>query len=553
MPRNATPLDALAESWLETLLALTPELHVELGRPGREGEYSDLSPDGHAARAEAMRETLRHVERTEVHDEEDEVTRAELQRTLGLALARHEAGEWRRDLDTMDSPVSAVRDVFDLMPTDTADDWAAVAVRLANVPAALAGYVASLRSGMEHRQTPAVRQVHAVAGQAERLAGDASFFTTLVARADVPGPLLHDLERGVAAARAAYASVQTFLRAELAPVARAEDGFGRERYALASEQFIGVAVDLDETYEWGLDELSRITAEQEVVAAQIVPGGTLSAAVASLDSDPGRSLHGTEALRAWMQERSDHALDALGGTHFDVPPLLRRLECCIAPTQEGGIDYPPPSEDFSRPGRMWWSVPEGVEQFTTWQELSTVYHEGVPGHHLQLGTAMLETDRLNAWRRLSWNSGHGEGWALYAERLMADLGFLDDPGDRFGMLDAQRIRAARVVIDIGVHLGKPHPDGDGTWTGDRAFEFLARHWTAPEPYVRHEVLRYLGWAGQAPSYKVGQRLWEQLRDDWSRAHGSDLREFHRQALGHGSIGMGTLRDVLLRGTDSAPR
>ena len=96
---------------------------------------------------------------------------------------------------------------------------------------------------------------------------------------------------------------------------------------------------------------------------------------------------------------------------------------------------------------MWWSVPEGQDTFHTWQELTTVHHEGVPGHHLQLGSALVQED-LNLWRRaVTWNSGHGEGWALYAEQLMAELGYMDDPGFRMGMLDAQRLRAARVVVD----------------------------------------------------------------------------------------------------------
>ena len=107
---------------------------------------------------------------------------------------------------------------------------------------------------------------------------------------------------------------------------------------------------------------------------------------------------------------------------------------------------------------MWWSVPEGVTEFDTWRELTTVYHEGVPGHHLQIAQTVYRAELLNRWRRLaSWISGHGEGWALYAERLMADLGYLDDPADCLGMLDGQSMRAARVVLDIGVHCGFPAP------------------------------------------------------------------------------------------------
>jgi uncharacterized protein (DUF885 family) len=198
-----------------------------------------------------------------------------------------------------------------------------------------------------------------------------------------------------------------------------------------------------------------------------------------------------------MQATSDRAVAELGETHFDIPEEIRRLECMIAPTNEGGIYYTGPTDDFSRPGRMWWSVPEGVDSFDTWRELTTVYHEGVPGHHLQIAQAVYNRAELNSWRRLlAGSSGHAEGWALYAERLMEQLGYLDDPADRLGMLDGQRMRAARVVLDIGVHLGKPRLDGEGTWDADYALEFMRRNVNMSDEFIQFEVNRYLGWPGR---------------------------------------------------------
>lgn len=544
-PRTWTPMDDLAEQWLETMLDLTPELHVQLGRPGRESDYSDRSPDGIAALADAARGALARARTVEPEDETDRITQAELIRTLELEVEQVEAGFWQRDLNVIASPAQDLRDIFDLMPTATADDWEHVARRMAAVPTAMRGYLDSLRIGIASGNTPAVRQVREVAAQARKQTGTDSFFAALAARADVPASLQADLASGARAASEAYGLLVDFLEHDLAPHAREADAVGREMYALASRRFVGAEIDLDETYEWGIEELARMVDEQERIAGEVLPGAGVAEAIAHLDADPSRKLHGTDALQAWMQETSDRAVAELGRTHFDIPEPMRRLECMIAPTQEGGIYYTGPSEDFERPGRMWWSVPEGITEFDTWRELTTVYHEGVPGHHLQLGLATWNSAELNGWRRLSWNSGHGEGWALYAERLMADLGHLDDPADRLGMLDGQRMRAARVVVDIGVHLGKPRPDGTGTWTGDDAFGFMAQHVNMNDSFVRFEVNRYLGWAGQAPSYKVGQRLWEQLRDEWVAVHGPDLKEFHRRALAVGSIGLGTLRETLL--------
>jgi uncharacterized protein (DUF885 family) len=549
--RTPTALDQLSDEWLETMLELEPEWHVELGRPGREGEYADYSPDGHRARADATRAMLARVEAATPVDAVDGVTQLELKRVLGLDVEQHDAGFWRTDLNVVDTPVQNIRGIFDLMPTDSADDWDVVARRLRNVTGALESFTASLQAGIEAGDTPAIRQVHEVADQASKYTQPDGFFAELAQRgvaSGLPSSLVADLEAGAEAAARAYSGLVRFLREDLAPHARQRDAVGRDVYALASRGFVGAEIDLDETYEWGLDELGRMVAEQESIAREIVPGGTVEDAVAHLDADPERVVHGTDALRAWMQENSDRAVEELGRTHFDIPEEMRRLECHIAPTQEGGIYYTPPSDDFERAGRMWWSVPEGITEFGTWRELTTVFHEGVPGHHLQIGYAVWNRAELNAWRRgANWNSGHGEGWALYAERLMADLGYLDDPADRFGMLDGQRMRAARVVLDIGVHLEKQLPDGSGPWTGDAAFGFMARHVNMNEPFVRFEVNRYLGWAGQAPSYKVGQRLWEQLRDDARVAAGPawDAKEFHRRALALGSIGHGTLRAAML--------
>ena len=545
--RTPTPIDALAEEWLDTLLDLEPEMHIHLGRPGRESDYTDRSPEGAAKAAQAAADMLARVRPATPEDAIDRVTQLDMIRTLELDVETHEAGFWQRDLNVIASAGQDMRDIFDLMPTETQEDWSHIAKRLHNLPDAMNGYLEALRAGIEADNVPAIRQIREVVTQAEKLVADTGFFFQLATRAggSVSDGLQSDLVSGALESSKAYADLIAFLTNDLAPHAPEADGVGREHYALASRGFVGAVIDLDETYEWGIEELARMASEQEAIAREIKPGATVAEAIEFLDGDASRKLHGTDALRAWMQETSDKAVADLGRTHFDIPDEMRRLECMIAPTQEGGIYYTPPSDDFSRAGRMWWSVPEGVTEFDTWRELTTVYHEGVPGHHLQCGLATYNSAELNGWRRMNWNSGHGEGWALYAERLMADLGYLDDPGDRFGMLDGQRMRAARVVVDIGVHLGKPKPDGSGTWTGDDAFPFLSQHVNMNEPFIRFEANRYLGWPGQAPSYKVGQRIWEQLRDDYVAANGPDLKKFHRRALAVGSVGLDTLKTALL--------
>ncbi|RJU01646.1 DUF885 domain-containing protein [Arthrobacter frigidicola] len=553
--RQPTAIDAVAETYTATLTRLDPGFATVLGVPGRETEFRDYSPAGIEAFAEAARSALADLSGLEPVDDVDAVTLDAMRERLGLELEIHETGANLSELNNLESPAQNVRAIFDLMPTATEEHWAHIAGRLSNVPAALSGYITSLRRGRELGLVAASRQIGIVIEQVTRYAEDGGFFDSFAAGAatddgPVTGPLAAELRSGAEAARLAYRGLAAFLQEELLPGAPTKDAVGRERYALMSRLFLGSAVDLEETYQWGVEELDRIIAEQEAVASEIRPGASIEEAIAVLDADPARQLHGTDALREWMQELSDGAVQALAGVHFDIPDIMRTLECRIAPTHEGGIYYTGPSDDFSRPGRMWWSVPEGEDSFTTWKETTTVYHEGVPGHHLQVATAVYQRRLLNAWRRNAvWVSGQGEGWALYAERLMQELGFLNDPGDRLGMLDAQRMRAARVVFDIGVHLELEVPQrwGSGTWTPEKGYEFLRSNIAISEGQLNFEFNRYLGWPGQAPSYKVGQRLWEQIRDEVREREGAafDLRAFHTRALNLGSVGLDTLRRALL--------
>ncbi|MDQ2836641.1 MAG: DUF885 domain-containing protein [Actinomycetota bacterium] len=554
-PRAATAVDALADSYLSAAATLDPLMATNIGLKGYDDRLPDLSPDGLQAVDDLNRRTEADLDRVSPVDDNDKVTIAALRERLSVAIEVHASGAPLSELNIIASPVQSLRDAFDLMATDTPEDWGVVATRLAAMPAALDGYLTSLRLAAERGDVSPRRQVAACISQCDANLGADGFFTGFVGSAkagteELPDSLRADLDRGAHAAQAGYQKLRDYLADELLAQAPDRDAIGRDRYAPFSRQFVGATVDLDEAYAWGQAELARITGLMRDTADEIKSGASVAEAIEILDADPGRRLAGTDALQAWMQEQADAAVTALADTHFDIPEPVRRLECKIAPTNTGVIYYTGPSEDFSRPGRMWWSVPEGVTEFSTWRELTTVYHEGVPGHHLQIAQTVYRRELLNNWRRLaSWTSGHGEGWALYAEWLMADLGFMDDPGNRLGLLDGQSLRAARVVIDIGVHCGfeAPAEVGGGPWTYEKAWQLLDSHANMGEAFLRYELDRYLGWPGQAPSYKLGERLWLQIRDE-SRARAGDsfdLKAFHRRALDIGSVGLDVLRAAVL--------
>ncbi|WP_210605118.1 DUF885 domain-containing protein [Brevibacterium oceani] len=552
--RTPSAVDAVAEDYVDRSLALSPSLALYLGLDGAKG-FDDFSPAGLAASNDLTVETLAkldEVERTSELDEVDRVTIDAMRDRLGVDRDHFEAGNRHASLNVIASPLQDIRDAFDLMPTASTEDWEQIATTLAAVPASVAGYRESLGLAAEQGRVSARIQVEKVIEQARALARPGSNFDALVAgAAAVPETLQSTLNTGAEAARASFDELADFLGETLLPQAPENEACGRDAYALHSRDFLGAEVDFDETYAWGLEELARIDAEQREVAEKIAPGAGLFEVMEMLNQDPERTLHGSEALRDWMQRVADEAITELGKSHFDIPEPVRTIECMIAPSATGGIYYTGPTDDFSRPGRMWWSVPEGVTEFATWQEKTTVYHEGVPGHHLQVGQATYVSDTLNRWRRLMcWVSGHGEGWALYAEKLMADLGFLDEPGDYLGMLDSQRLRAARVVLDIGFHLGLEAPTslGGGIWNREKAWQFLTDNVAMDRSFLAFELDRYLGWPGQAPSYKIGQRLWEQFRDEAAAEAGADfdLKAFHTKALGLGSVGLDVLGRAMRR-------
>jgi uncharacterized protein (DUF885 family) len=548
------PVDALCDAFVEEYAALDPIAATEAGLPGHEHELTDFSPDGFAARDALLRRTHTAVRDAQPIDERERTAQDAFLERIGLMIEQHDAHVPQSQVSVIVSGLHDVRATFDLMDTSSEQGWSDISSRLAAVPATLDGLKTTLSSEADNGHVSAARQMVEVAKQIKSWTGqtgtEGNVFDKLIGQCSIDG-LGGDLRERAAGATRAFSEFGDFLERDLAPRGAPKEAVGRDRYQLGSRYFLGATVDLEETYLWGFEEMKRLTDAMEETAQRIVPGGSVDDAVAALDADPARSFSTKEAFRDWMQELADRALNELADVHFDIPEQIRRIECCIAPTTDGGVYYTGPSEDFSRPGRMWWSVPEEMTTFSTWREVTTVFHEGVPGHHLQVAQTKLRSELLNRWlRQMCWVSGSGEGWALYSERLMDELGYLDDPGDKMGMLDMQSFRAGRVIVDIGMHLEleipKDNPFGfhpGERWTPELGYEFMRTHSRMDDAMLRFEINRYLGWPGQAPSYKVGERLWLEAREDAKQRHGS---AFHTAALNLGSIGLDPLTAALAR-------
>ncbi|KUL37348.1 hypothetical protein ADL22_22025 [Streptomyces sp. NRRL F-4489] len=546
-----TALDDLAASYSGEFARLDPCQAAMMGIAGEEAALTDYGPGGWAARAGLARRTLAALAGVPVDGERDRIAARVLRERLEVELALDGAGIPDADVNVVDGPLQRLRQAVELLDQGERTRWPDVTARLRGIPAALAGHRESLAAARREGRVAARRQIAGTAGQC---AETARYFGELAGRCPDGAPR-REAERAARDAGAALTAFAAFLTGELLPYAPERDAVGRDRYALEVRRHLGAELDLAETYAWGWEELARIEREMAQLAGEILPGEPLPAVFAALDADPAHQVRGAEAFRRHLQELADRAVDELDGTHFDIPPALRRIECRIPPTGAGGIYYLAPTEDLSRPGQVWWTVPGPDAVIPTWTVPATMYHEGVPGHHLQLGGTVLNP-ALTRFQRVAseLHVGHAEGWGLYAERLMAELGYFRHPAHRLGALaSGQQLRAARVVLDIGLHLELEIPRGTGfhegeRWTRELGREFLGSRVPEGGAYLDFEIDRYLGLPGQALAYKVGERVWLEGRRAQRRAKGAafDPKAFHRDALALGPMGLDLLAAELAR-------
>ncbi len=549
----------VADAYVDALIELDPITGTFLGVPESSRRLPDFSPAGQAANADLIRTTLRELDAAEQRPGADSDAERRcgrlLRERLTAELAVHEAEEGLRAVSNLSSPAHSITEVFTLTPTATDEDWAAVVERLRAVPAAYEGYRASLALGLERKLYGGPRATATFIEQLTEWGGQGQgegFFADFVA----PGPasLRAELDEAARLATASVLALRDWVRDVYAPgIEGAPDPVGRERYARWSRLYNGTDLDLDEAYAYGWAEYHRLLAEMKTEAEKVLPGSGPWEALAHLDVH-GKHIEGVDEVREWLQGLMDEAIEALDGTHFDLAERVRKVESRIAPPGGAAAPYyTSPSEDFTRPGRTWLPT-MGETRFPVYDLVSTWYHEGVPGHHLQLAQWTHVADSLSRYQAsVGMVSANAEGWALYAERLMDELGFLPDPERRLGYLDAQMMRACRVIVDIGMHLeleipaDSPFHPGE-RWTPGLAQEFFGNHSGRPADFVESELTRYLSMPGQAIGYKLGERAWLLGRENARAAHGDafDLKTWHMAALSQGSLGLDDLVDELSR-------
>ncbi len=544
----------LSDQIVDDLVEMSPMLAVNLGIRNDRSEWDDLSPEGLDAFDERRAGYREAIDRLPPPvDRWDRLAREVAVEMIDEQRDEHARGEDLRDLNSIASPFQLLRETLDLMSLDTSEDQDLVIRRIGSLDKFYQGLRASLEEGRRRGLTVARRQVESVIDQTEKLANEEGF-QSLARRLPEDCAERDRFAAAVASAKSAATEFGDYLRTTYLGASRDEDGVGEERYVIAARGFLGCEIDPAEAYQWGWEEVSALTARARSLADQISPGSSPAEVVEMLRSDPDHAAASHEEFVQVMQERQEAALTALEGVHFDVPSEIRAITINLAPPGTSlGAFYQAPSEDFSRPGGIWYSLPDDPH-VPLYEDVSVAYHEGFPGHHLQIGTQMLMGDRLSrVHRSVMWYSGSGEGWALYAERLMDELGYFERPEYVLGMVVSHLLRACRVVIDIGCHVGYPVPDtapfarGE-PWTFDLGVKVLEELAFQPNDYAVSEVTRYLGWPGQAISYKLGERVILELRESEKRRLGErfSLRDFHDRVLEIGPVGL----DLLTREVSS---
>lgn len=549
---------ALSDALVNDLAEVQPVSATMAGIPGHDDRWDDYSVAGQK-RVETLfglyQEKLAGLPRGS--DPREQVASDVMAEYLELQMDIFRHQEHLLDLNSIASPFQNIRQVFDVMDRSSQAAWENIIRRLETIEQAAWSYQALLESAREIGHVVARRQVLTCIGQGRVNAGERSSFHTLAGALDsspAATPALKErLHKAIAHACRIYGDLAEYLERVYLPAAHEEDAVGRDRYERCARRYLGMRLDAQEAYRWGWDQVHSIEAEMRRLSRVIAPDKSLPEVLEWLQTDPQHCAPTQQAFLDVMLDRQVKALNDLNGKHFDIPDEIRKVTVNLAPPGGPlGAYYIPPTEDFSRPGSVWYSLGDRP-MVPIYDQISTAYHEGFPGHHLQCGLQVYLADTLSRLHRLFiWYPGYGEGWALYTERLMHELGYFEKPEYELGMWACQLMRACRVVLDIGLHLKLPIPATESfhpgqVWDYDRAVQFMHERGGMTLDRSHSEITRYLGWPAQAICYKLGERAILGLRDELRKRQGDafTLRAFHQAVVGSGPMGLDMLRRRLL--------
>ncbi|MEX1172249.1 MAG: DUF885 domain-containing protein [Chloroflexota bacterium] len=537
----------LAERFWEGILALNPTTATFYGDERYADRLEDPSPAGRAQHRSLAESVARDAAAIPTDDlsTEDRITRDMLQVIGELQAEEDDQGLHQlRVVDQMGGPQQLLPQLTSFQPVDTPERLEAFIARLNDYPRFMAANADILREALGTGLTAPSIVTERTIAQIQRML--AIPIDEAIVPATVKGASDADRERIRAIVRDhVYPADQQFLdtlRGEYRHASREEPGIwsapnGEQLYRTAIRSWTTLEMDPREIHEIGVDDLEAIEQERREISRAAGFGDDTTAYRASLDVMPGNTPASKDELVARAREDIERAM-AVAPRFFGRLP---RAGCEVRAVEEYKEKdapfayYYPPAADGSRDG-IYYANGYDLPSRKYTKLASTTYHEAAPGHHFQI-TLEMENEHLNRFRRLGSRMVGGayvEGWGLYSERLADEMGLYRSEAERFGMLDGQAWRAARLVVDTGIHALR--------WDRQRAVDFLRDDAGLSQTDAEIETDRYICWPGQALTYKLGQRQIEALRREISARDGSrfDLREFHDQVLGHGSLPLATL-------------
>ena len=535
-----TLADEYLEAWMETDALMGTYYSIEGSRHDRLPDNSLPELAAWQQKEDAWLARFEAIEKPAEVGSRDGVTygllKDQLEGSLALRVCRNEL--WQASTTT--SWHTWVPFVFDLQPIDTPALRAQALARLAALPAYIDNEITNLREGLGLGYSAPRVTVEAVPQQVRSLIGDDSIFLGPGHRTDDDAfkasvEALYAEDIVPALSRYADFIESEYLNQARETLAVSANPSGEACYPALIRSFVTKAVPAEEIHAVGLEQVAKIREEIQITLDEHFGGGDVSGFLRRVNEDPAFTFESEDAVLKY----STDALDAVKAAMPRAFGTLPKADVLVKPYPEfaesGSGEYHSSSEAGTRPGSFYIAVtaPAGRSKSN---QLATLHHETYPGHHLQGAIALELGDTQHALARYLWNSGYGEGWALYSERLADELGLYPTPLDRIGLYSDQIARASRLVMDSGLHtLG---------WTRQQTVDYMMANsgWAAVD--IQNEIDRYISWPGQATSYMLGMIELRRLRTLAESTLGEDfnLRGFHDRLVGMGSVTLPMLEE-----------
>jgi uncharacterized protein (DUF885 family) len=542
-------LDALLKDQWEYTLRTSPEFASILGDKRYNDKLSDFSQAAIDRDRKITREYLKKFEAidTSGFPEQEKLNKDLMVRNLRNAVEDEKFKGWEMPVNQFSGIHIDFPQLISSLSFATVKDYDDFIARLKQLPRLFDETTIQMRKGMKDNLMPPQILLTQVAEQAENIAKLRPEETPFAQPLKNFPKDFSDADKKritdslVAAVRdsalPAYQKFLTFVRNDYAPKGRKDIGLwalpnGDERYRARVKRMTTAEMTPEEIHQLGLNEVARIETEETAIAKKL-GFNDLASFRASLKNNPDLHPKSREAILDQYRTYVNQMWAKLPDLFGRLPKA--KLEVMAIPAyveKQSSTHYDQGTPDGSRPGHVFVNTYDYANQLDISNE-STAYHEGVPGHHMQIAIAQ-ELPELPPFRQNAFYTAFQEGWALYSERLGKEVGFYQNPYSDYGRLDDEMLRAVRLVVDTGAHYKH--------WTREQMVQFMRDHTSNAEAGIQSETDRYIAWPGQALAYKVGQLTILRLREKAKQALGDkfDIRGFHDEVLGAGALPLDVL-------------